>query len=100
MKIKEIYHVDDVVAYSGLKDYFGHNMYLVLNDTMKELRLYGKNDGYKKRRKSLDNRKLQNVIVPEYLEVIDISEKTYEFIKKEFLKDEFPEYRYKFQIWE
>ncbi len=85
--MKEVYRNDDVVAYSGFRDAFGGKMYVVINTTLNELRLYGKNPYYQKERKRLDNMKCQHVIVPEYLSVIDVTAK----IKKK-IEDIFPGY--------
>lgn len=94
-KLKVVYDVDDVKAFSGLKDYFGHSIYLVINSTMEELRLYGKNPDYKKWRKYLDERKLGHVCTPEYLEVIDVSKNT-----AKFLAENFGGYKHTdFQVW-
>ena len=84
MKIKEIYHVDDIIAYSGLRDCFKNRTFLVINETMHELRLYGKNKDYARGRRSLDNRKLKHVQIQTYLQVIDVTQDVYNFLKKEF----------------
>ena len=89
MKIEKVYKVDEIEAFSGLRDYFKNAMYVVINEDLRELRLYGKNKEYKKSRKALDARKLHHIHVPKYLEVIDISEKT-----ATFLNDKFGEYKH------
>lgn len=85
--MKEVYRIDDVIAYDGFKDAFGGKIFVVINETMKELRLYGKYKDFHKRRNALDRSKLRHVWTPEYGEVIDISEATKRRIEKLF-----PEY--------
>lgn len=82
--MKEVYRTDDVIAYDGFKDVFGGKIFIVINETMKELRLYGKYKDFRKRRKSLDSAKLKYVWTPEYGEVIDITELTKRKIEKLF----------------
>lgn len=98
--MKEIYigKYGDMIAYDGLKDYFGNKMYIVIHETLEEIRLYSKNKDYKKNRKKLDNSGHKNVYTPEYGEVIDISMSTLHKIKEHF-----PDYRlplYKWQVRE
>ena len=96
MKLNLIYKVDEIKAFTGLRDYFKDAIYVVINEDLKELRLYGKNPDYKKERKSLDLRKLNHVIVPKYLQVIDITKKVSDFIESQF-----PDYIHsEFQVWE
>ena len=92
MKIERIYKVDGIEAFSGLRDYFKNAMYVVINEDLREMRLYGKNKEYKKSRKALDARKLHHVHVPKYLEVIDISEKTAVFLNDKFGGYKHPEF--------
>ena len=92
MKIERIYKVDGIEAFSGLRDYFKNAMYVVINEDLREMRLYGKNKEYKKSRKALDARKLHHVHVPKYLEVIDISEKTAAFLNDKFGGYKHPEF--------
>lgn len=82
--MNEVYRNDDVIAYDGFKDAFGGKIFVVINKTMHELRLYGKYKDFKKRRKSLDREKLGYVWTPEYGEVIDITESTKRKIEKLF----------------
>lgn len=98
--MKEVYREKhgDIVAYSGMKDYFGNKIYVVIHETLEEIRLYSKNKDYKKNRKQLDDARHPNVYTPEYGEVIDISKSTLQRIKECF-----PEYRlplYKWQVWD
>lgn len=88
--MKEVYREKhgDIVAYSGLKDYFGNKIYVVIHESLEEIRLYSKNKDYKKNRKHLDAAGHRNVYTPEWGEVIDISKST---LKK--IKECFPEYR-------
>lgn len=82
--MKEIYRKDDVIAYDGFRDAFGGEIFIVIHETMQELRLYGRYKDFKKRRKSLDSAKLKHVWTPEYGEVIDITEATKKKIEKLF----------------
>lgn len=98
--MKEVYRgkYDDIVAYSGFNDYFGNKMYVVIHETLEEIRLYGKNKDYKKNRKCLDKMGHQNVYTPEWGEVIDISKSTLQKIKEYFLEYRLPLYRW--QVWD
>ena len=82
--MKEVYRDDDIVAYDGFKDAFGGKMIVVVNETLLELRLYGKYKDFHKRRNVLDRAKLKHVWTPEYGEVIDITEATMKRIDKLF----------------
>jgi len=75
--MKEVYRNGDIVAYSGFKDAFSNKMYVVINETLKELRLYGKYKDFKIRRKALERSGLIKLFEnPEYGIVIDITETT------------------------
>ena len=82
--MKEVYRDDDIVVYDGFKDAFGGKMIVVVNETLLELRLYGKYKDFHKRRNALDRAKLKHVWTPEYGEVIDITEATMKRIDKLF----------------
>lgn len=97
--MKEVYREKngDIVAYSGFRDYFGNKIYVVIHETLEEIRLYSKNKDYKKNRKKLDESGHTNVHTPEYGEVIDISQSTLQKIREHF-----PDYQlplYKWQVW-
>jgi len=82
-------------TYAGIKDAYNHNCTLVVDPDLKEYRLMGKNPDYRRKRKFLDDRRLNHISVPEYLEVIDITQQT-----AKFLFNTFPDYRHtQFQIW-
>lgn len=85
--MKEVYRNDDLIAYDGFEDAFGGKIFVVINETLKELRFYSKYKDFRKRRKALDHAKLKHVIIPEYGIVIDVTEKTKKRIEKLF-----PEY--------
>ena len=95
--MKEVYRNDDVIAYSGFRDAFGNKIFAVVNTTLNELRLYGLNKDYKKRRKALDEAKCKHVIIPKYSEVIDINKATFNKLEQEF-----PNMRHTqhWQVWE
>ena len=75
---------DGVTVYSGLQDYFGNSMLVLVDDDMNELRTVGKLKDYKKRRRMLDEKNLRHVSTPEYGEVIDITKRTYDKIMENF----------------
>lgn len=81
----------DCRVYSGIKDYYGNSCYLVINDDMEEYRIMAKNPDYTKRTKKLP----KYVIVPKYLEVIDLHMETATELEKLF-----PNYKHTtWQIW-
>ena len=82
--MKEVYRNDDVIAYDGFRDVFGNKMYVVINTTLQELRLYSLYKDYKAKRKALDKNKLPHVCIPEYGIVIDVTKKTANEIEKTF----------------
>lgn len=82
--MKEIYRKDDVIAYDGFMDAFGNKMFVVIHETLNELRLYSKYPDFQKRRKALDRAKLKHVLISEYGIVIDITEATKRKIEKLF----------------
>lgn len=98
--MKEVYRekYGDIVAYSGLKDYFGNKIYVVIHESLEEIRLYSKNKNYKKNRKRLDEAGYQNVHTSEWGEVIDISKITLQKIKEQFSEYRMP--LYKWQVWD
>lgn len=76
---------------------FDGGIYVVIHETLEEIRLYSKNKDYKKNRKKLDESGHTNVHTPEYGEVIDISQSTLQKIREHF-----PDYQlplYKWQVW-
>ena len=92
--MKEVYRNDEIIAYEGFRDGFGGKIFVVVNETLQELRLYGKFKDFHKRRNALDCAKLKHVWTPEYGIVIDITEATKRKIEKSF-----PEYNHtKWQI--
>lgn len=97
MKITKIetHRFEGKTAYAGLKDAYNHQCTLLVDEDLKEYRLIGKNPDYRRERKILDNRRLNHVATPEYLEVIDITQQT-----AKFLFNTFPDYKHtQFQIW-
>lgn len=82
--MKEIYRKDDVIVYDGFRDAFGNKMFVVIHETLNELRLYSKYSDFQKRRKALDCEKLKHVLISEYGIVIDITEATKKKIEKLF----------------
>ena len=74
----------------GVKDYFGNKFYIVHNELLNNIRFYSKNKDYNKRRKELDKRNLQYVIIQKYGEVIDITEQTYNKIQEYFQNIKLP----------
>ena len=102
MKIREkLNNVDSwrkngIKVFTGLRDAFNNPFLLAVNDDLKEIKLLGKNPDYRSSRKELDKKRLNHVIVPEFIEVIDISRKT-----EQFILDIFPGYRHpQFQVWD
>ena len=93
--MKQVYQNGEITAFSGIRDAFNKPCCIVLNSALDELRIMAKNPEYKRRQKALDARGLQHVKVQEYLEVIDLTQKTADFIEKHF-----PGYKHTaFQIW-
>lgn len=87
---------EGVKVYSGLKDYFGNTMLVLVDDDLQEVRIVSKLPEYNKRRRKLDALRLYHVYTPEYAEVIDITRKTYNKIIKNF-----PDYAHtQWQIWD
>lgn len=82
--MKEVYRNDDVIAYDGFKDAFGKKIFVVINETLQELRLYSKYPDFKKRRNVLEHAKLKHVRTLEYGIVIDVTETTKKRIEKLF----------------
>lgn len=79
----------------NITDIFGHKIEVWHNEDMNEYRLMARNPDYKKERKRLDNIGCKNVVVPLYLEVIDITEKMLDKLNKLF-----PDVLHtNFQIW-
>jgi len=86
---------DGTKIYAGLKDFFGNNCYILVNEDLKELRIVAKDSGFKRRRKSLDDKGLRNVKINEYLTVIDFTKEASLNIEREF-----PGYHHtQFSIW-
>lgn len=70
--------------YSGVKDYFGNNCLVLVDDTLKEIRVVCKRKEYTKERKRLNNIGLAYVIIQKYGEVIDFTQKIADRIENEF----------------
>ena len=68
----------------NLKDAFGRKFLVVVDDIGNWVRLIAKNKEYKKRRKQLDDMGCKNVVIPEWIEVIDITSDTLNKIKMLF----------------
>lgn len=97
MKLKEVRkdNENEITVYSGIKDVFGGSCELWVSELLHSYRLRAKNKDYKKRCRKLKENKLSHIIPPEYLEVIDITEET-----ENFLKWTFPGYSHTdFTIW-
>ena len=73
----------------GAKDVFGKKFYIVKNE-LGYIKFYSKYSDYKKRRKILDKKKLQHVIIQKYGKVIDITQNTYNKIQKCFPDSKLP----------
>ena len=73
-----------MIAYDGFKDAFGKKMFVVIHETLNELRLYSKYPDFQKRRNALDHEKLNHVWTPKYGIVIDVTESTKKKIEKLF----------------
>lgn len=82
--MKEVYRNDNVIVYDGFKDAFGKKMFVVIHETLNELRLYSKYPDFQKRRNALDHEKLNHVWTPKYGIVIDVTESTKKKIEKLF----------------
>ena len=67
----------------GVKDIFNKKFYVIQNE-LGYIRFYSKCSDYKKRRKALDDKDLQHVIIQKYGEVIDLTKQTYDKIQKVF----------------
>lgn len=96
MKLLRTINNDIKVYDCNIRDYFGGKAEVWYNEDWDHYRLMAKYKDYKKERKKLDSIKCQHVIVPEYLEVIDITHRT---LKR--LDGLFPGARHtQFQLWE
>lgn len=73
----------------GVKDIFNKKFYVV-QDELGYVRFYSKCSDYEKRRKELNNKNLQHVIIQKYGEVIDVTKQTYDKIQKIFLDCKLP----------
>lgn len=89
-EIKEVYRNDDIIAYDGgFKDTFGNKFFVVVDETLQELRLYSRYKDFHKRRNSLNCMKFNYVWIPEYGIVINITETT-----KRKIENLFPGYKH------
>ena len=78
----------DYIVVGKTKDAFGHTCEVWYNETLDEIRFRAKNPEYIKRKRLYKNKKLkQEIDVPKYLDVIDLS--AVEIIN---LRNKFPEY--------
>lgn len=71
----------DCHVYSGIKDAYGNPCYTVVNYLLEEFRIVGKNPDYATDRKRLP----KHVIVPKYLDVIDLKRSTARELEAMFL---------------
>ena len=68
----------------GVHDSFGEKFYIVKNIVLNSIRFMAKDKEFKRRRKYLDDRDLKYVIIPKWLDVINVTEETYITIQKSF----------------
>ena len=73
---------ENIKVITGYKDAFNHSVMLLVNEDMKEIRTVGKNPDYRAAKKKLEKHK--NIVVPKYLEVIDITLNTYNKIMSKY----------------
>ena len=81
-----------------VKDFFGEKFYIVHNTNLDIIRFVARNKTYNKERKYMDSRKLSHVIIPKWLEVIDVTEETYNNIQVIFPGSKLP-YKGKLNMW-
>jgi len=74
----------EIETYHGFRDYFGNKIIVKHNTWMNEFRLFAENKEYNKRKKQLAKIKAFSVVVPKLLEVIDVSQNTYNALVKMF----------------
>jgi hypothetical protein len=82
LDIEKDFSEDCKVYDFNLRDYFGNKFYVVYNELFETVRFYSKDKMYNKRRKELDKKNLQHVIIQKYVEVIDIRKETYNQIQR------------------
>lgn len=90
IEIEKDFNNDCRVFDLKLKDRFNDKYYVLVNDVMESVRFIGKNPYYKRRRKKLDDMNLKHIIIPKWLEVIDIKNDDYKKIKIEFSEYKIP----------
>ena len=96
--VQNDFNKDCVLYDCNVEDVFGHKFYVLYNEMLNQIRFVSKYSDYIKRRRLLDSKNLQHVIIQKYGEVIDISEKTYNKIQKYFPSTNFP-YKEKLNIY-
>ena len=90
--------VDWIKIYDAdMKDYFGHKFYILHNEIENAIRLISKNNEHSRRRKLLDSIGCEHVVVSREGEVIDITRKTLERLKRLFPNAKMT---YLLQVWE
>lgn len=94
-EIKNKEFLPEIKVFSGVKDVFGNNVLILVNDDLGEFRTVSKNKEYEKQKKELAAKKLSHVIPEKYLTVIDFTADVVREMEKAF-----PGYRHTaFQIW-
>ena len=92
--MKLVRETEEIRIYSWFRDAYNNPCYVMVNDYLQELRIVAKNPEYKKRKCIYQKLKL-NVVVPEFLEVIDITKQT-----EKVIKENFPGYKHtRFSVW-
>lgn len=86
------YFDSDCTAYSGIKDVFGNICYLIVNDTLKEIRIKAKNKYYAIQKARYKKLGISYINVPRYLEVIDFTKETVDAIEKKYPNYKHPEW--------
>lgn len=74
-----------------LKDIFGNKFYILHNELLNEIRFISKNNDYNKKRKYLNKKKLNNIIISKYSNIIDLDENTYNNIRTIFKNVRIPD---------
>lgn len=94
-EIKNTEFLPEIKVFSDVKDVFGNNVLILVDDDLEEFRTVAKNKEYGKQKKELAARKLSHVIPEKFLTVIDFTADTVRKMEKAF-----PGYRHTdFQIW-
>ena len=74
----------------GVHDSFDEKFYIVKNIVLNSIRFMAKDKEFKRSRKYLDDRDLKYVIIPKWLDVINVTEETYKTIQNNFPDSKLP----------